>query len=183
MGRLSGADLVNFEEHFLVCPSCQDRLAAADAFRQGVRSEGTRLQQQPVPIARPRRGVFVALGLAAALLIVAGIAWQPVRRPPGPPAVVFLQSTRGADDASASTTAAGQPIALTLDLTGLPALPSYDVEIVDAAGRAVVQSAAVRSENSLHANLSAGLPAGAYFVRVYTPSRELLREYALTVHR
>ncbi len=127
--------------------------------------------------------MYVALGLAAALLIVAGIAWQSVRRPLVRPLLFFSNRPAERMTLQPPLAAAGQPIALTLDLTGLPALSSYGLEIVDAAGRAVVQSAAVRSENSLHANLGAGLPAGAYFVRVYTPARELLREYALTVHR
>jgi len=68
-------------------------------------------------------------------------------------------------------------------LTGLQPLASYRLEIVDAAGRPAYQSTeAVRNDN-LQTTLARGLPAGAYFVRLYNPGGELLREYALTVQK
>ena len=76
---------------------------------------------------------------------------------------------------------AGNPLALVLDLTGLQQLPKYKLEIVDAAGRPVFQSNGAPRNNQLQAALAKGLTAGAYFVRVYALTGELLREYALTV--
>jgi Putative zinc-finger len=38
MGKLSPADRERFEEHFVDCPECQEQLAAAEGFRQGLKT-------------------------------------------------------------------------------------------------------------------------------------------------
>jgi hypothetical protein len=68
-----------------------------------------------------------------------------------------------------------------LDLTDLPQLPEYKVEIVDVRGRPAFKSNGSYQNGKLQVALTEGLPAGVYFVRLYAPLRDLLREYELTV--
>jgi hypothetical protein len=175
MGRLTGARLAALEKHLLVCESCQDRLALADSFRQGLRNEPN------LPSQAPKWAWAVGLAAAATLMIFVAIKWQASIRPALPQAIVLLQATRGVEDHPVAVSP-GQPISLTLDLTGLPPFAQYKLEIVDPAGRPVFQSSATPLGDKLQAPLNKGLPANTYFARVYAPSRELLREYALLVH-
>jgi len=181
-GRLASPELAEFEEHLLVCQFCQDRLAREDAFRQGMHDAGAALPQpRRVSPWRSPKSAW-ALGLAAAGLIVfAGIEWRSFERPADPPAVILLRTTRGAENPALAAGPAGKPLTLVPDLTGLQPLGSYRLEIVDAAGRPAYQSTEAVRNDKLQATLARGLPAGAYFVRLYSPGGELLREYALTV--
>jgi hypothetical protein len=185
MGRLDGSELEKFEEHLLICEKCQDRVALEDAFINGVRDAGKALAEQS---AAPRRWSFAlwpkpawALGLAAiSLLVFTGIEWRSWRGATAQPAIVMLQTVRGSESALA---AAGRPLKLDFDLTGLPQFGEYKIEVVDAAGTSVLQTKAARHDNRSQTVLARGLAAGTYFARVYAPSGELLREYALAVRR
>ena len=64
------------------------------------------------------------------------------------------------------------------DLTGLPDASSYRLEIVDQTGRPVRQGTIARAQDG---DRVPGLTAGPYFVRVYLPAGELLREYGLEI--
>jgi hypothetical protein len=64
------------------------------------------------------------------------------------------------------------------DLTGLAEDSSYRLEIVDQTGQTVRQGKLTRAQNGIQVR---GLGAGLYFVRVYLPAGELLREYGLRI--
>jgi len=187
MGRLAGSDLEWVESHLLVCAYCQDALASSDTYVMSIRSAARELRRQTAEVPQPWYGKLFdlpkpawALGMAAlALLIVAGAVGPWLHRAGAPPAIVVLQSTRGS--ALNSGAPAGKPLVLMLDLTDLQPLPQYKLEIVDTLGHPVFQSAAAPARNSLRAALAKGLPAGMYYVRLYAPGRELLREYGLKV--
>ena len=187
MGRLAGSDLEWVESHLLVCACCQDALASSDTYVMSIRSAARELRRQTAEVPQPWYGKLFdppkpawALGMAAlALLIVAGAGGPWLHRAGAPPAIVVLQSTRGS--ALNSGAPAGKPLVLMLDLTDLQPLPQYKLEIVDTLGHPVFQSAAAPARNSLRAALAKGLPAGMYYVRLYAPGRELLREYGLKV--
>jgi hypothetical protein len=66
-------------------------------------------------------------------------------------------------------------------VTGLPVLPEYDVEAVDAKGAVQAQFHAVTAQSGIKIQLAEGLRRGNYFVRIYSPTRELLREYGVQV--
>jgi len=175
-------ELAELEEHLLVCESCQDRLALEDSIRQCVRDGGAVLQQSRDAVRRRSPKIAWAFCLVAAgLAVFAAFEWQSVHRATGTPAVILLQTTRGTEDPALAAAPAGRPITLVLDLTGLQQFSEYKLEIVRAAGRPVYQASRAPQGNKLQATLSGGLVAGSYFVRVYTPARELLREYALVV--
>jgi hypothetical protein len=70
---------------------------------------------------------------------------------------------------------------MALDSTDLTALASYTVQIVDAAGHPVLETSAVQANHQVRASVPRGLPAGMYYVRLYAPGQELLREYGLHV--
>jgi hypothetical protein len=182
MDRLAGLKLVEFEEHLLVCNSCQDRLAREDSIRQRVCDGAAVLQRPPVAASwrLPKLGWAAGL-VAAGLLVFAGFGWQSFRRSAMAPAAIVLETTRGAEDATLAAAPAGRPLALILELTGLEAHSEYRLEVVDAGGQPVFQSHGAPQNNKLIATLAKGLRAGSYFVRVYANTGELLREYALTV--
>jgi len=189
MGRLAGPELESFEEHLLICAQCQDNLASADAYVGGIRSAAAEFERQPAAAGRPRpRRLFNlpkpagVLGLAAlGLFLAAGIQWRLLTRSKAPPALVVLEATRGTDNPSKAATPAGKPFTLMLDLTDLQPLSSYRLEIVDGAGHRVFESAAAPANNKLQTTVAHGLPAGMYYVRVYAPGADLLREYGLHV--
>jgi hypothetical protein len=185
MGRLGGSELREFEEHMLMCEVCQDRLALEDAFTQGIRSAAEAPRHAASAPARwsfqlwPQPWVLAIAAAACGILIL--VAFQSFSSHPiQAPALVLLETTRGTDSIAISS---GRPIMLALDLASLPRLPEYRLEVVDSAGRPALQSTAIPKDNQLRMLLARGLHAGVYFARVYAPSRELLREYALTVGR
>lgn len=181
MGRSPGPEMTAFEEHLLVCESCQDRLAVQDSIRQRVRDGAVALQHPSGVVWWPFPRFGWAAGLVAVgLAIFAGYQWQSVRRYPATPTVILLQTTRGAEDPAPSAPA-GRPLTVVLDLTGLPQFSEYKLEVVRAAGSPVLQASGAPQGNRLQATLPSGLAADAYFVRVYAPTGELLREYALLV--
>lgn len=187
MGRLAGAELDRFEEHLLLCPQCQDNLAATDAHVQGMRSASAEWQRQHGPAARSRKLSDLpltarVLGLAAlGLFLAVGIPWRLQHRPNGLPALVTLEALRGTENPSKAAAPAGKPLILELDSTDLQPLSSYKLEIVDADGRPAFESSAAAANHKLRAAVPNGLPGGMYYVRLFAPGAELLREYALLV--
>jgi hypothetical protein len=182
MDRLAGPELVEFEEHLLVCNFCQDRLADEDRIGQRIRAGGAGFKPARAAAQLRFPKLAWAFGLiAVGLAVFAGIGWLSFDRSETPPALVLLQATRGAENPTLAAAPAGKPLTLVLDLTDLRQFAQYRWEIVDAAGRALRQSTAAPSGGKLLATLANGLAAGGYFVRLYAPGGELLREYALTV--
>ncbi|HVN06169.1 MAG TPA: hypothetical protein VMT86_17225 [Bryobacteraceae bacterium] len=178
LGRLAGFELQQFEEHLLVCNACQDRLAREDAIADGMRSAARALESQPVTTRRMSPKLLWAYGLAAAALLAVIVAPRALTRHPAvQPALVVLQANRGPESVTA---AARTALTLALDLTDLRSFPEYRIEVVDANGRPVFQAKAAPANNSLRVTLADGLSRGAYFVRLYSPAQELLREYSLT---
>ena len=172
MGSMSADETADFEEHLLICPGCQERLSETDAYIASVRTAGSQLQQtSPV---RPRVTFWRWAGaLAAAAAIILVLRTMP-SLPGSAPAVVELQVSRGSLTAAAPARTA---VRLRPDLTGLPAYASYVLELVDEGGTVRWQGQAGHNEFPV----LPGQKAGTYFVRVYSPARELLREYALQI--
>jgi hypothetical protein len=183
MGRLDERTSQDLEEHLLICASCQDNLALADAYRKSMCGAALRLREQARhPVKRWFGGPFhlpkPVWAIAALVLVIAvGSRWPSIHGSAAQPVVVLLQSNRGAQSPLNSSTPAARPITLLLDLTDLPPLPQYRLEVVDAAGRPVFGSSAAPRGNKVRATIAQGLPAGMYYVRVY--GQELMREYGL----
>lgn len=183
MGGMAEPALAKFEEHLLLCDHCQQRLSREDDFRHGMRQAAAAfpLQERRSPIRRTvPRFAWILSAAAVGLAVIIAIQW-PMRTRSMGTAVVLLQSARGSE--IAATVQSRRPVILVVDCTELQPVPQFRVEIVDNIGRSVYQADAAPHNNKLQATLPRGLAAGGYFLRLYSPARDLLREYSLTVQR
>jgi hypothetical protein len=185
MRRLPETRLAPFEEHLLACESCQDRLLETEAFVNAVRSVSPKLRVASRSGWRDRffgkNPAWVAAFAMGLVLLGLGRIWLAAPRAPAGFAAVLLHSSRGIDGLTVAQAPAAKPLALTIDLTELPALPSYRLEIVTSTGKLVWQMAAYAREAKIAQLLANGLSRGQYYVRLYTPGDKLLREFGLRI--
>jgi hypothetical protein len=178
MGTISPESSVLVEEHLLMCEACRDRLRETDSYLPDVRGASAqwRRDQRTVDGRGWRWPAWhPAFAAAACGLVLMVIALRMVRSH-GPAVAVSLSALRGIG--AGSSAPAGRDLDLHPDLTGLSEAPSYRLEIVDQTGRPVREGTLVRAQFGIKVP---GLDAGLYFVRVYLPAGELLREYGLQI--
>ena len=182
MGAMPEGAIAPFEEHLLICESCQHRLAQTDVYVAAMRHASARLRSEFV---KPRlhwlrfpRLVPALAGLAVAI-VAAGLWLGRLDVGEAHPFAVNLAATRGS--AIEATAPAGRWLLLRLDLSNLPASPAYRMEMVDRSGNRVWQ-ATVPARGSKADCKVPGTRPGVYFVRLYRPPGELLREYGFEVH-
>jgi hypothetical protein len=166
------------EEHLLTCDDCQDRLRETDAYVRAMRtsSELVRREEKATTKREWRIPSWFPVLAAVACGMVLVVATPRFVRPPGPAVEVRLAAMRG--DGAESSAPSGRELMLRPDLTGLAEHSSYRLEIVDQTGHPVRRGMLTRAQNGIQV---AGLGAGLYFVRVYLPAGELLREYGLRI--
>jgi anti-sigma factor RsiW len=180
LGRLPDRDLAAFEEHLLICPSCQDRLDEQDGFVHTMRAALTEVAKDPQPEKQSLWGRLswqkpaMAFAMAAALLLVVVV---PRYSGPGAPQAIELSATRGSSTFHAQ---AGQPLELRLAVQPGDRAAASRVQIAGADGREVWSGTASLTEGKRSVTLPDGLSAGRYWVRDYSGS-ELLNEYVLTI--
>jgi len=183
MRSASEEECVPVEEHLLSCEECRQRLVRWDQYIRAMRAAAAELRRRPAFLewlAQIFRGQRLAWALGLALVLLFAGIYRPWLRMGGPPPLpVALIATRGAADSPLSVPA-GRALALTLDAAGLPAYPTYGVEVVDQRGRRVFESTADRRDGSVGISLPART-AGLYFVRLLAPDKTLLREFSLPV--
>jgi hypothetical protein len=190
VGTLPEDAVEQFEEHLLVCPSCQDRLQAVDRYVRNVRSAVEQINAAPAPfegngvagVARRLLRPVPVLALTA-MMVLAAVFLLPRFSDPalGPAAAVpvVLAATRGAPGGTAP---AGKPLLLRLDASGLEG-SAYAVEVVDVDGAPVLEAAGRREKDQIVVASARPFAAGMYWVRLYGAEHELLREYGLRVAR
>ncbi len=185
MGDLLEIEAAGFEEHLLTCEHCQQRLAEADDYVLSMQRAAAQLRGRLAHGPAVRRAswwnpIRLVPALAAAALLVLMLGWWSAKSDvPWPsPFALSLVATRSSGTAVYAP--AGAALQVRLDLTGLPELASYRLEMVDAAGGIVWQSAAAARDATVEANIP-GTRAGVYFIRVYSPAAELLREFGLKI--
>ena len=187
MGSLGGPVLAEVEEHLLVCPHCQEQLKEFDSYVAAMRNAAAGLDLKDesrkevwtrVSGALTLRRIGWAMAIAALLIlgIALRLSWRSA--PSAQPLALVLVTNRGSE---LQRVPEERALTFTLDVTGLPVLPAYDVEAVDAKGAMQAQFHAVTAQSGIEIRLSEGLRRGNYFVRIYAPSRELLREYGVQV--
>jgi len=195
LGRLAEADVAPLEKHLLICSACQDKLLELDEYVEAMRIALTELEAESQPawqgllrkifqlpeILKPTRtAAVVAL---AALLVIMLPVWQAGEDPHD----LRLEAYRGAEQPLMATAPAGQPLRLSVDLTGLAPGPVYVVEIVDSSGRSVWEAPVQGSSDVAIAEPGRALAAGQYWTRVYEQVAsgqrrgELLREFGLRI--
>lgn len=186
LGRLGEEQSTPLEEHLLVCDACRRRVEEFDEFvavmRAALReSEGG----QPAP-ARPfallrwlaalPKPVWAG-AMAAALAAVLLVPWR--QQAPAEAYAVQLEALRAAS--SAAVAPAGRPLVLDVDFTGLELERDYRLEIVDASGAGVWSGSVRPAAERAPVTLGRSLRRGQYWVRIYEPSGDLLREFGLAV--
>jgi hypothetical protein len=185
MGRLPVDRLPPFEEHFLACESCQDQLLETEAYVNAVRSVSPTLRK----VGRsnweqffvwPRPAWLAGAAIAVTALLITRV-WSPGPIHAPEIAIVLLQASRGIEGLSLAKAAAGQPVALTIDLREIPGASQYRFEIVDSRGRAELDSVVIPENGKIVQTLTKGLSAGRHYVRLYGPDGDLLREFSLRV--
>jgi hypothetical protein len=186
MGTLADEELAQFEQHYLICHTCQDRVAESDSYTAAMKAAAT-ANRRAEAASRKSRALFsshaVAIAAAALVVLVSGAAWK--HHSPAAiqqPLAVRMETVRGTVGAYAAVPA-GRPLLLQLDTAGLPGEAGYRVEVVGADGTRVWQAAAQNRNGTASALMPKPPRAGSYFVRLYGGSPDLLREYGLRVDR
>ena len=187
LGSLEEPLLGEIEEHLLLCSQCQERLKEIDAFRTAMRSAAARLEREE----ESRKGFWTRVSAALTLqrlgwvmalgaVVLIGLWLRVWMSPPesSRPLALFLETSRGSEVRRAP---ARRPLELSLDLKALAGYSSYPVETVDAMGLVQARFEAPASDGKVRVFLAKGLQPGNYFIRLYSPSHELLREYGLVV--
>jgi anti-sigma factor RsiW len=167
-----------------------ERLAAvapvASPARPGspVRPRSSVREEISLHFAWPRMPGAKSLLAAAALLVVAGTAvtwWmQSSSMAMAPVATIRLVALRGGEGDVARATS-GRPLELVFDRRDLAADLSYRAEVVHSSGRQVWSGSVRIGDQNLSVRVDGPLPAGAYWVRLYTSAGQLLREFGLKV--
>lgn len=178
MGACSLEETTLIEEHLLACDACQDRLRETEDYLFAMRMASEQLRRDEKaakgPAWRFPAWFPVLAAVACGVLLVVG-TFRYVRSS-GPVVAVSLTALRG--NGAGSSAPAGRELMLHPDLTGLAEATSYRLEIVDRMGHPVRQGTLARAQDGIR---FPGLGAGQYFVRVYLPAGELLREYGLEI--
>jgi hypothetical protein len=185
LGDITEEESSRFEEHLLICESCQDRVTESDSY-VGAMQDAARSRRSSLRTGRHRwlgHRMNPPLVAAASVLLLAVGLWRvngPARnRVTVEPAFALnLAATRG--NGIEAKAPAGRPLTLQLDLAGLPPEPSFRLEMVDAVGKGVWQGAVVSRDSKAVASVPQ-IAGGLYFLRAYAPSGKLLREYGLEV--
>ncbi|HSW50005.1 MAG TPA: hypothetical protein VLH09_07515 [Bryobacteraceae bacterium] len=191
LGSLPDGDTELLEEHLLICPQCQEKLAETDIYVRHMRAVAAKLRDEDLrrePAGRNWRKMSGFWWPAIAVCCLAGLVWvvasrNTVPRVQAPPVAVVLHAVRGANEAVSASAPEGRPLRIEADLTGLADGGRFEMELVDAGGLPAQRSAVTAQGGRAVLLLSSGLGQGTYWVRLYAagPPSELLREYALRV--
>lgn len=178
LGDVGSDESARLEEHLLVCDSCRGRLMDYDLYTDSIALAAAQWRAEHREIAK-RVKWFPRLAMViGSLVLLAGSAlWlnRPGIQNISAPVAITLSTTRGTP--AAAHAPAQRALELHPDLTGLERLPAYDLQVVDRFGN---QVARVRT-NSQGSARTAALSSGIYFVRIYSPPGDVLREYALQI--
>jgi len=179
LDRLPEDAMERVEEHVLICDHCRTRLDDIGEFAYTMRQSllVTQTDQEPA-----QRGWFhgwhlkVALGgaLAFALLYVVFVYRSSHLPSLAPVASLTLSAVRGEN----AVAAPGREYDLTLRAASGTNLP---VDVVDAAGKVVWSGTAAAHTDGVRARVTKPLQPGSYFVRLKSPSGELVHEYGLDI--
>jgi hypothetical protein len=210
-GRIREPQLGWLEEHLLICPRCQSELDDIEEYKAFMKAglasfESERLAaagrwdfptgpDSPAHLASGLgrafslhfvwRGMLTKNLLAAALpLVLTGTAViLRMQSPPvamGPVATIKLIALRGGEG-DVARAPSGRPLDLAFDRTDLPVDLSYRAEVVNSSGRQMWRGSVRIAEQHLSIRVDRPLGTGMYWVRLYSSSGQLLREFGLNV--
>jgi hypothetical protein len=183
IGRLPESAIEPLEEHLLICPRCQAAVAEIDEYvslmkhamaKMAAKRPGAKRLEVEWTLSRSKR-IGIGVTITAVFL-----GWMLIRAPRTVPEAnsVQLIALRGDDMASIAHTRSG-PVDLGIDVSDLPGIASFGLEVVDAAGQRQWNGTAAPSGGKLTVRVAKGLAPGVYWVRLSAAGGELLREFGL----
>lgn len=187
LGDLSEEESSRFEEHLLVCESCQNRVTESDNYVSTMQSASARVRREGRSGEKRRwlaaRWVPKVAAVAAVLFLAAVGLERAARRSDNrgnaePAFNIYLAATRG--NGIEAKAPAGRVLTVQLDLAGLPPESSFRLEMVDGHGARVWQGTVMPKDSQGVASIPR-MTSGLYFLRAYAPSGKLLREFGLDV--
>jgi hypothetical protein len=187
MGRVQEPALSVLEEHLLTCAPCQTKLMELNEYTALMRGALKRLEQTcPAPsvsfaFSFPHIPGFGAVLAAAFVVMVvsASAVWHSQRNASS--AAVTLTALRGGSADGLASAPAGRPLDLAVETANLEPAAAYRLELVDQNGIAKWSGQATITGTRLSAHVARGLRPGVYWVRLYAPGDELLREFGLRI--
>lgn len=182
MGAMPEADSSRLEEHLLTCESCQTLLTETDRYvstMQFASAKKRRETQKSKSFWAGFSTLAPTFATGAVLLVLAVAGLRMANRTTASPAFPLnLVATRG--NGIEARAPAGRALTLQLELAGLRSEPFFRLEVVDRLGKRVWQGDAVPTNATAAASVPQ-MARGIYYVRAYSPSGELLREFGLEV--
>jgi hypothetical protein len=191
LGRLTEQERDLFEEHFLLCEACQQRLQASDEYVAAAKAAGAQLaRRRPARAAtagglgffRPALSLPVALAVATAGIggLSLFLLWQPA---PGilETSRVSLASLRAAG--AVHRTKPARRLILDIDTSRLPANCDCRLQIVDRRGQPLWEQRVRVDGPAISVEVDRVLATGRYWVRLYGPesSGDPWREYGFEI--
>ena len=204
--EVAGLDAYIVQLKSALCPEGGSTGARLRVRREGSRPAGPAWHDLP---ARPILPRLAGISMVAMVLLGAGVwGWQKLPTRPSSiemasvrRTVVELKALRGGSERDAvnggdlalaaggpagtgtsgryNRANAGEILQLRVDRTRLPSLAEPRMEVVDPAGRRIWAGNAQVENGYLTASLQKSLLHGKYWVRLYSGSGELVREFAL----
>jgi hypothetical protein len=177
-GHLTTLGSAAFEEHFLLCGACQERLHASDQYVMAAKAAGAQMARR-----RPARAA-----MAVATMVFGGLSLFLMGQ--HRPAVrntsrIRLASLRGGADAALRHAASSGRLILDVDTSRLPAAGDCRLQIVDHSGQPVWEQRVrvTAPTGSVTVEVDQVLAAGRYWVRLYGPelSEDPWREYGFEI--
>jgi hypothetical protein len=172
---LHDSDLASLENHLMICEACRERLDEIADFAIGMRDASGRKPASRADwfgwLHRPAISMAVVF---VALIVVIGIFSKPTTFAPS--ASLQLTAMRGE-----------MPFAVPareFDLTladGPRSGGPFRVEVVNAMGASIWRGLAESSPGGVQVKVSQRLTPGDYFVRLYSVSGQVLREYGFRI--
>jgi hypothetical protein len=119
---------------------------------------------------------------AAALVLTVSVPLYREATAPRGETEVTITTSRGAESVVASAPARTR-LKLNIEVQGVAIAGPCRVDLVNSEGRRVWTGQGLASNSSVSASVAERLPAGQYWVRIFNPSGELVRESALQLNQ
>ena len=176
------------EEHLLYCDSCLSRVEEEEQFVTEFRAVAQPMEAE----CRPKPAVAgwfnwlplpVPAWAGAAVLSLALILLIPRSKTPDSYQEIALSVFRGPAAVQTASATAGQPVRFSIDLTELPKLPRYHLQLVNSLNQVLAGEDIPASGAQLSWAPDTKLQPGTYWIRLQEANGEgtLLREFGLAV--
>jgi hypothetical protein len=180
-GRLPESDLPVLEEHLMICTTCREKVDEIGDFALGMREAlGTAVVPQTRDFGWGLASLFrlpaFSMALALVALLVGIGVFSNGRTKFAPSASLQLMAMRG----EMPSTIPAREFDLTL-LDGPREGGPFRIEVLNATGASVWGGLAESGPAGIRFKLTQRLVQGDYFVRLYSVSGKILREYGFRI--